>query len=75
MIWGRLLFEGATIAYNAVFRGGYYSIGTTNSKGDVYSRKYGILILLTTPYNLISGFLFIQSLWLFAVILNIVKNK
>ena len=41
MLWGTLLFEGATIAvYNAVFRGGYYSSGLIN-KGGIYSRKYG----------------------------------
>ena len=41
----RLLFEGATIVYNAVFRGGYYSRGLLN-KGGVYSRKYVIYKLL-----------------------------
>ena len=36
--------RGAIIAYNAVFRGGYYSRGLLN-KGDVYSRKYGMYTL------------------------------
>ena len=34
MLWGE-----ATIAYNVVFRGGYYLRGLLN-KGGVYSRKY-----------------------------------
>ena len=40
-VMGGLLLRGATIAYNAIFGGGYYSRRILN-KGGVYSRKYSI---------------------------------
>ena len=45
MLWGWLLFKGATIAYNAVFQEDYFSRGGGGggllNKGGVCLRKYG----------------------------------
>ena len=71
MLSGRLLFEGATMACNAVFEGGYYSKGPTIAcnavfqggyylrgllnEGDVYLRKYSMWFFLAFTCNAQTG--------------------